>query len=79
MYSSFIFFGWVDSDGTRHQGLVDSLDEEEFEANLSLVSSVWEKRDKEAGRSVMFYEWSVQYSLQISALEPFVAQGNLLG
>ena len=72
-------FGWVDSDGTRHQGLVDNLDEEEFEANLSFASSVWENETKRLEEVLCFMNGLYSTSLQTSALEPFVAQGNLLG
>ena len=55
-------FGWVDSDGVRKEGLVDSKDISEFENNLSTIKSIWDERDKQIGvSSIGFYDWFMQY------------------
>ena len=54
-------FGWVDSSGILHEGLVDSMNEDAFQKNLSQIEPVWNKRDDEAGQESKFYEWFVRY------------------
>ena len=53
-------FGWTGANGVRHEGLVDSADEDEFYENLELLQETWDHREKNAlgeDREPTFFLW----------------------
>ena len=51
---------------TFHEGLVDSISEDDFFANLASVKDKWQKlQDEHNSTGVSFYEWFLQYHAEV--------------
>jgi hypothetical protein len=62
-------FGWVDADGTRSEGLVDSKSSDEFQLALSALKDKWICREQ-ADVTVFdekstFYDWFMKYKADV--------------
>ena len=59
-------FGWSDTSGAYHEGLVDCCDSITFDTTLKSLKEKWDKMEIEAfnnqkSHKPLFYEWFVKY------------------
>jgi len=63
-------FGWHESDGTVHEGLVDSCNSEQFADNLHLLADKWNSLEKETfadrkAHEPHFHSWFAKHEAEV--------------
>jgi hypothetical protein len=54
-------FGTDDEAGVHHEGLVDSIDVQEFDERLRQIQPVWAKREEDIQVNINFHAWFSKY------------------